>query len=214
MDELLDRALRKIAPDGRKLGGEDSMRVRAGQPPGQTKEHDQGRFPCNAPERQKRLQCRMQNGVHHPETQGTAKMQGGAETVAQGITGARILKSGAIELRTTLLVAGFLIGPGGSSIRDIVARTGAEISSWSIKKSAAPAKERLRVFVIGGSPKAVREAVAIFLGAVSRYKDLVEGKHAGYMVDVLQPVAGVEFVYLPPPKNRVPHAAGAKLPCL
>lgn len=50
---------------------------------------------------------------------------------AQGILAAEATPGGGARLRITLLAAGFVLGPSGSSVREIIATTGADIRSWS-----------------------------------------------------------------------------------
>ncbi|CAD7700566.1 unnamed protein product [Ostreobium quekettii] len=128
------------------------------------------------------------------------------EEMQQGITGARRISGRAVQLNMTLLVAGFIIGPCGVSIRDIVCKSGASISSCT-RISRTLNGRRIRVFHIKGTPDSISLAVKIMLMAVGRYKDLAEGKYKGRRVRSAQVVEGVEFVYRPPPKGRVPHAA-------
>lgn len=137
---------------------------------------------------------------------GPRRKDEGVEDLVQGITGARRQSNGAIQLHMTLLVAGFVIGPCGVSIRDIINKTGAKISSWTKESGLAEAR-MVRVFVIKGSTTEMTHALRIVLAAVCRYKELAEGKFAGQRVDSMQVVKGVEFLYRPPPKERVPYAA-------
>ncbi|CAD7701528.1 unnamed protein product, partial [Ostreobium quekettii] len=58
-----------------------------------------------------------------------------------------------------------------------------------------------------GFPAATWQAVRIILMAVHRYKELTEGRQLGRSVYPVQVVEGVEFLYRPPPKNKVPQAA-------
>lgn len=119
----------------------------------------------------------------------------------QGFTDTMLQKDGSVELRMTQVVAGFVIGIQGVSIRSISQQTGAEIYSWSENPG------NRRVFEIKGSPKETAHAVWIIISAVQRYKDLTEGNQLGKFVDPVQNVQGVKFLYRPPPKHRVPHAA-------
>lgn len=119
----------------------------------------------------------------------------------QGLTGTHVLGNGDVQLHMTQVVAGFIIGPHGVSIHGVANQTGARISSWT----HILANER--VFIIKGSPNEKAQAVQIILMAVQRYKDLTEGSQLGQSVHPIQMVEGVEFLYRPPPKNRVPHAA-------
>lgn len=137
---------------------------------------------------------------------GPRRKDEGVDDLVQGITGARRQSNGAIQLQMTLLVAGFVIGPCGVSIRDIINKTGAKISSWTKEPGTAEAS-KVRIFVIKGHSHEMTHALRIVLAAVCRYKELAEGKYAGRCVDSVQLVQGVEFLYRPPPKERVPYAA-------
>lgn len=137
---------------------------------------------------------------------GPRKGNEGVEDLVQGLTGARCLGDGALQLHMTLLVAGFIIGPSGASIRDIIQKTGARISSWT-QRQRRHEKRDIRVFVIKGTPVQMSHAVEIMLKAICRYKELAEGGYLGRLVDSAQVIEGVEFLYRPPPKDRVPYAA-------
>jgi len=115
-----------------------------------------------------------------------------------------------VEVRLNLLVAGFIIGYRGNSIEEIVKKTGAEISSWTGRRSASCKAGKIRVFLIHGSPEAVAWTLRIMNAAAVRYMDLVEGSYAGRHVDANQWVEGVEFRYIPPPKHKEPFAASLK----
>lgn len=67
---------------------------------------------------------------------------------------------------------------------------------------------RVRKLVLDGKPRNVARAVYIIKAAVARYKELCEGNYCNQLVDPVQPIMGVEFVYQPPPRKAVPHAAG------
>lgn len=129
------------------------------------------------------------------------------DDTVQGITGARALGVRCVELSMTLVVAGFIIGPGGSSIRDIVEKTGSRIRSFNEPVPGPWKAGKMRVFLIQGSKRAIEASLKIMIAAVVRYKELAEGKSAGQCVDTSQVVGGVEFMYLPPPKSKNPLAA-------
>lgn len=54
-------------------------------------------------------------------------------------------------LRITLLAAGFVIGPAGASVREIMRRTGAEIKSWTEATGGDRPKRPARIFLVGVS---------------------------------------------------------------
>lgn len=116
-----------------------------------------------------------------------------------------------IQLRITLLAAGFVIGPSGASIRDVCRATGADIRSWTTVGDGR-CRRPTRTFRVEGLPPAVRAAATIVADAVERYKDLCEGGYAGQSVCRIQRVHGVEFAYQPPPRSQVPNAATLKGP--
>lgn len=130
----------------------------------------------------------------------------GVEDLLQGLTGAQCLSDGSLQLNMTLLVAGFIIGPSGASIHGIIEKTGARISSWT-QHSGQHDKRNTRVFVIKGTAVQMSHAVKIVLKAICRYKELAEGGYLGRLVDSVQTIEGVEFLYRPPPKDKVPYAA-------
>lgn len=109
-------------------------------------------------------------------------------------------------LHVTLLASGFVIGPRGTSIRDICNRTNTDIRSWTENGLPRP----VRVFVIAGARTAVTDALDIICQAVDRYKALCEGALAGRCVTRQQHVAGIDFMYQPPPRAAVPHAAALR----
>lgn len=67
---------------------------------------------------------------------------------------------------------------------------------------------RVRKLVLDGKPRNVAHAVYVIKAAVARYKELCEGNYCNQLVDPVQPIMGVEFIYQPPPRKAVPHAAG------
>eukprot|EP00803_Ostreobium_quekettii_P006990 evm.model.scf_1284.1 EVM.evm.TU.scf_1284.1 scf_1284:22000-29755(+) len=128
------------------------------------------------------------------------------EEAAQGLTATCCLPDGSLQMEMTMLVSGFLIGPHGMSIRSVADKTGARVSSFLKHKGA----NIERSFVIEGSKEAVSQAAVIMLKAVCRYKELTEGQYLGQCVESVQVVEGVEFLYRPPPKRRVPSAASVR----
>jgi len=136
---------------------------------------------------------------------GPRKMGEGTEEEDQGVLSVDKLPGG-VQLRVTLLAAGFVIGASGASVREIMFQTGASIQSWS-----EPATGRFsrpsRVFRVQGPRKAVAAASSIIREAVERYKDLCEGKRRGEYVQRQQRIRSVEFTYQPPPRAAAPQAA-------
>jgi hypothetical protein len=87
----------------------------------------------------------------------------GVEEEEQAVLSADKLANGGLQLRVTLLAAGFVIGASGSSVREIAAATGAVVQSWS--EPSAPGLPRpTRVFRVPGQPRAA-EARAILQAA-------------------------------------------------
>lgn len=82
-------------------------------------------------------------------------------------------------IKVTLLAAGFVIGAGGSSIRSIAHRTGADIKSWTEKGNHRREDSGLledniprpvRIFIISGVQNSRKEALGIICSAIDRYK--------------------------------------------
>ncbi|KAL3154371.1 hypothetical protein ABBQ32_013848 [Trebouxia sp. C0010 RCD-2024] len=135
----------------------------------------------------------------------------GTEDEEQGIIAAESTATGGAMVRITLLAAGFVIGPSGTSVREISKQTGADIKSWTEKPDHKSLSSRpTRSFVIEGKKRAVVLALDIVCDAVDRYKELCEGRYCGQFVARIQKVRGVEFSYQPPPRNIVPYAAALK----
>eukprot|EP01024_Parvocaulis_polyphysoides_P027731 TRINITY_DN25098_c0_g1_i1.p1 TRINITY_DN25098_c0_g1~~TRINITY_DN25098_c0_g1_i1.p1 ORF type:complete len:475 (-),score=57.88 TRINITY_DN25098_c0_g1_i1:863-2287(-) len=116
---------------------------------------------------------------------------------------------GGVVLRITQLIAGFLIGPRGLSIRDLAQGTGCVIKSWTEDASLECPRDT-RVFVLEGSTDCVLMCLDVVIAAIDRYKDLAEGRWGGQYVNKTQKIKGFVFVYYPPPKDRVPMAAGIR----
>lgn len=140
-----------------------------------------------------------------PKKSGPRQAGEGCEEMQQGITTMKELPGGGVEMRITLLAAGFVIGSGGASVHQIIQKTGATVQSWSEK--ALPGKRACRAFRVLGKREKIANAVEIIQAAVQRYKDLCEGKSQGIYVQRQQYVNGVEFCYQPPPKSKCPTAA-------
>lgn len=140
-----------------------------------------------------------------PKKSGPRQAGEGCEEMQQGITTMKELPGGGMEMRITLLAAGFVIGSGGASVHQIIQKTGATVQSWSEK--ALPGKRACRAFRVLGKREKISYAVEIIQAAVQRYKDLCEGKSQGIYVQRQQYVHGVEFCYQPPPKSKCPTAA-------
>eukprot|EP00803_Ostreobium_quekettii_P002752 evm.model.scf_527.3 EVM.evm.TU.scf_527.3 scf_527:26768-30595(+) len=133
----------------------------------------------------------------------------GVQDVLQEIVSADCPNERSMVLKLTLLVAGFVIGPSGASVRGIIMRSGCEIQSWTQPLSPMDPR-KVRVFVLQGSRASVAHATAIIEAAVERYKSLAEGQHQGQVVDRIQTIAGVEFHYVPPPLRVAPYAAAVR----
>jgi hypothetical protein len=81
----------------------------------------------------------------------------------QGVLSAEPTATGGARLRVTLLAAGFVVGPSGSSVRQLSHATGAEVRSWNETwQDGAPG---------GGLPQRVRR-VRTFVVEVRRWRGL------------------------------------------
>ena len=129
----------------------------------------------------------------------------GTENVRQEIVTAE-RGDGSVVLRVTLLAAGFVVGPNGSSIHQIEAITGASIYSFNRQKDWEVDRPTRQFHVEGGSD-VVQHAVDVICHAIQLYKDLAEGNHANVTVKRLHKLDGVIFRYEPPPRSKVPFAA-------
>ncbi|KAK9832981.1 hypothetical protein WJX74_003342 [Apatococcus lobatus] len=148
-------------------------------------------------------------GMKWIQPSGPRKTGQGVEDEEQGIISADQTPSGGAVLRITLLAAGFVIGPSGSSVRQIMAQTGAEIKSWTDHAKSSSSRSS-RIFVVEGDWQCAVAALKVVYEAVDRYKELCEGKYCGQHVHRSQIVSGVEFSYQPPPRHLVPYAAALK----
>lgn len=106
-----------------------------------------------------------------------------------------------IVLRITILAAGFVIGPRGSSIKMISERCNVDIESKTVQHG------EVREFKCIGNHGNVVKAVQIMKEAVNTYKVLTEGDYKGQCVQSTMVILGVTFDYCPPPKSKMPHAA-------
>ncbi|BDA41063.1 hypothetical protein COCOBI_01-7180 [Coccomyxa sp. Obi] len=133
----------------------------------------------------------------------------GTEDDVQGIVDVQETNTGGILLRITLLASGFVIGPSGYTIREIIKETGADVKSWTDKVEDDLTRPT-RTFIIEGHPESVAVALRIICDGIARYKELCEGAYSGHFVSRLQIIHGIPFSYQPPPRTIVPHAAGLK----
>eukprot|EP00210_Caulerpa_lentillifera_P000539 g521.t1 len=131
----------------------------------------------------------------------------GIEEEIQGILDTVVINENALLVQMTLLVAGFIIGPSGESIRSIISKSDATIYSHT---ECTPGKE-CRVFYLKGTSQQIFHAMEIITEAVKRYKLLAEGSLSGFQVDRKQHIKGVNFYYYPPPRSAVPYAAGLRV---
>ncbi|GMH38061.1 hypothetical protein BSKO_05945 [Bryopsis sp. KO-2023] len=138
---------------------------------------------------------------------GPRKSGEGTEDVHQGIIATMVVNESAILVQLTLLVAGFVIGPSGESVRSLISKTGASIYSYT----EVVENKKSRLFYIEGPIPSVVTALQIICAAVTRYKQLAEGQFSGHQVERKQNIYGVDFCYQPPPRSIVPYAAGLKI---
>jgi hypothetical protein len=125
----------------------------------------------------------------------------GCKALTQEIVSAICLNDEAIVLRITMLAAGFVIGPKGSSIKAIAEKCGVAIKSKTVQGGA------FREFTCSGNEENVVQAVEIIKEAVNTYKILTEGEYKGKCVQSTMVVHGITFDYCPPPKSKMPDAA-------
>eukprot|EP01026_Neomeris_dumetosa_P031275 TRINITY_DN2481_c0_g1_i4.p1 TRINITY_DN2481_c0_g1~~TRINITY_DN2481_c0_g1_i4.p1 ORF type:complete len:566 (-),score=79.20 TRINITY_DN2481_c0_g1_i4:1071-2768(-) len=137
----------------------------------------------------------------------------GVEDGEQGIIKIEIQESEnagyKIVITVTQLIAGFIIGPNGISIRDLMRRTKCHVKS-STENPSLGCPRRTRIFLLEGQEDVILKCLDVMLAAVDRYKDLAEGKLQGHYVNRIQKIKGYVFYYYPPPRNVVPNAAGIK----
>ena len=110
-----------------------------------------------------------------------------------------------------MLAAGFVIGPDGRSIQSIASSSGAFITSKTIRASVSSPRD-CREFCFKGSLEQVVAALSIVEEAVKHYKYLTEGSCCGLVVERIQKISGIDFVYHPPPRSAAPEAARLKNP--
>jgi len=70
------------------------------------------------------------------------------EDAEQGILDAMESSNGGAELLITLLAAGFIIGPSGSSVRAISTVSGSTISSWNENFRSRSKERKVRRVVV------------------------------------------------------------------
>eukprot|EP01026_Neomeris_dumetosa_P044961 TRINITY_DN380_c0_g1_i12.p1 TRINITY_DN380_c0_g1~~TRINITY_DN380_c0_g1_i12.p1 ORF type:complete len:544 (+),score=46.56 TRINITY_DN380_c0_g1_i12:147-1634(+) len=132
----------------------------------------------------------------------------GLDDCEQGILDAELHNEGVI-ITFTQLLAGFLIGPNGTSIRDLMRCIGCSVKSYT-EDIVMQKRIRVRVFIIQGEEEQVLTCVDVLLAAVDRYKELAEGRYQGKYVHRIQKIKGYVFYYYPPPRNVVPTAAAIR----
>lgn len=79
---------------------------------------------------------------------GKRKEGEGVEDAEQGILDAMESPNGGAELLITLLAAGFIIGPSGSSVRAISTVSGSTISSWNETFRSRSKERKVRRVVV------------------------------------------------------------------
>lgn len=67
---------------------------------------------------------------------GPRKAGEGVEEEDQEVVSTEVLPGGAVQIRVTLLAAGFIIGASGASVREIMQTTGAIVQSWTQQAGA------------------------------------------------------------------------------
>eukprot|EP01026_Neomeris_dumetosa_P060891 TRINITY_DN57451_c0_g1_i12.p1 TRINITY_DN57451_c0_g1~~TRINITY_DN57451_c0_g1_i12.p1 ORF type:complete len:593 (-),score=54.28 TRINITY_DN57451_c0_g1_i12:2344-4023(-) len=133
----------------------------------------------------------------------------GVEECEQGIINAGFHEEG-ITITFTQLLAGYLIGPNGTSVRDLMRRTGCHVKSYE-ENIYLGKNVRTRVFILQAEEEqSILLCLDVILAAADRYKELTEGCQQGKYVNRIQKIKGYVFYYYPPPKNVVPNAAGIK----
>lgn len=118
-------------------------------------------------------------------------------------------------VRVSLLAAGFVVGPGGTSVRDVSRATGAEIRSHTesfVPPGSTGRPCAARTFTLSGRHTSVVAALDTVAAAVDLYVALTSGACAGQAVDREQRVRGCTFFYSPPPRAAVPQAAALRTP--
>eukprot|EP01025_Chloroclados_australasicus_P064145 TRINITY_DN8531_c0_g1_i3.p1 TRINITY_DN8531_c0_g1~~TRINITY_DN8531_c0_g1_i3.p1 ORF type:complete len:272 (-),score=38.50 TRINITY_DN8531_c0_g1_i3:70-885(-) len=144
---------------------------------------------------------------------GPRQRRHGTLDTRQGIVSAQMTADGIVILRITLLCSGFVMGEGGQSVADINQQSGAIVESRvafldalqvdNADNSNAP---NIRIVTIKGAPLFTLRALQIVRAAVHRYQDLVYGKVQEKITNEEQYIAGVRFMYKPPPLKDMPNA--------
>eukprot|EP01024_Parvocaulis_polyphysoides_P008417 TRINITY_DN12501_c0_g1_i1.p1 TRINITY_DN12501_c0_g1~~TRINITY_DN12501_c0_g1_i1.p1 ORF type:complete len:254 (+),score=7.22 TRINITY_DN12501_c0_g1_i1:33-794(+) len=107
----------------------------------------------------------------------------GVEDCEQGIMNAGFYEGG-ITITFTQLLAGFLIGPNGTSIRDLMRRTNCHVKSYT-EDIVLGRPVRTRVFILQAEEEqSVLLCLDVILAAVGRYKELAEGLYQGKYVNL------------------------------
>ena len=92
---------------------------------------------------------------------GPRKAGEGVEEEEQMVVDSEWLPGGGLQLRVTLLAAGFVIGASGASVREITQHTGAVIQTWTQQPQPGGYHRPTRVFRVSGPRKSVAAAAEI-----------------------------------------------------
>eukprot|EP00204_Picochlorum_oklahomense_P002311 CAMPEP_0118808510 /NCGR_PEP_ID=MMETSP1161-20130426/36018_1 /TAXON_ID=249345 /ORGANISM="Picochlorum oklahomensis, Strain CCMP2329" /LENGTH=384 /DNA_ID=CAMNT_0006737901 /DNA_START=523 /DNA_END=1678 /DNA_ORIENTATION=- len=125
----------------------------------------------------------------------------GCTSDSQEITSAICLDDRTVLLRITILAAGFVIGPKGSSIKSISEKFDVHIQSKTVLGG------EYREFKCSGERANLMKCIQTIKEAVCTYKRLTEGEFKGACIQSSLIICGIAFDYCPPPKSKMPHAA-------
>eukprot|EP01025_Chloroclados_australasicus_P013928 TRINITY_DN16526_c0_g1_i3.p4 TRINITY_DN16526_c0_g1~~TRINITY_DN16526_c0_g1_i3.p4 ORF type:complete len:365 (-),score=24.75 TRINITY_DN16526_c0_g1_i3:3310-4404(-) len=151
--------------------------------------------------------------AHNPSIYKPSGARGSEQGVSderQGILSAQLSKDGfCVVLKITMLAAGFVVGPHGSTIRTVCELNGSKSISWCQTYGDGQLEHPLdiRVCLIKGPAPAIYRTIQIIRAAVQRYQDLVLGKCDEKVVRAEQIIEGITFVYKPPPSKAMPESA-------
>lgn len=106
-----------------------------------------------------------------------------------------------VLLRITILAAGFVIGPRGSSIKSISEKFGVHVQSSTVLGG------EYREFKCSGEHANLMKCIQAIKEAVCTYKRLTEGEFKGACIQSSLVICGIAFDYCPPPKSKMPYAA-------
>eukprot|EP01024_Parvocaulis_polyphysoides_P022309 TRINITY_DN20679_c0_g2_i6.p1 TRINITY_DN20679_c0_g2~~TRINITY_DN20679_c0_g2_i6.p1 ORF type:complete len:200 (-),score=21.29 TRINITY_DN20679_c0_g2_i6:60-659(-) len=151
--------------------------------------------------------------AHNPaiyKPSGARNSDQGVSDDRQGILSAQLTNDGfCCVLKITMLAAGFVVGPHGSTIRTVCDMLGSKSISWcqTYGEGQLDAPLDVRVCLIKGPANAIYETILIIRAAVERYQDLVLGRCNEKVVRAEQIIEGVTFIYKPPPSKAMPESA-------